>query len=51
MHTINDIVVRGRSYKNYSTRKFIIQKFHNMKISISDSTVDGTMHSVLYCNR
>ena len=33
MHTININVVRDRSYENFSTQKFIIQKFPNTKIS------------------
>ena len=32
MHTINTSMVRGRSYENFSTQKFIIRKFNNTKI-------------------
>ena len=32
MHTIN---ITGRSYETFSRRKFVIQKFHSMKISRS----------------
>ena len=35
MCTINVNVVRGRSYEKFSTRKLVIQKFHNTKISRS----------------
>ena len=31
MHTINVNVVRGRSYENFSTQKFIIQKFPDLQ--------------------
>ena len=33
MRTINTNVVQGRSYENFSTRKFVIQKICNAKIS------------------
>ena len=33
MCPINVNVVRGRSYENFSTQKFIIRKFPNTKIS------------------
>ena len=35
MHTINDNAVRGRSYENFLTRKFIIRNFLYTKISRS----------------
>ena len=43
MHTINANVVQGRSYENFSTRKFVIQKFCNTKIS--RSTVSQIRHT------
>ena len=35
MSTINANVVQGRSYESFSTRKFVIRKFCNAKISRS----------------
>ena len=33
MHTICVNMVKGCSYKDFSTQNFVIQKFYNMKIS------------------
>ena len=35
MGTVNVNVVRGRSYEKFSTQKFVIWKFYNMKTSRS----------------
>ena len=47
LHTINTNVVRGRSYENFYTRKFIVRKFLYIKISRSTVLKAMSCHGFL----
>ena len=48
MHTINANVVQGRSYKNFLTLKFVIQKFFSTQVSGSTVVTCNKMHYIKY---
>lgn len=49
--TINTNMVQGRSYKIFSMWKFVVKKFHNMKISISmvSFIIQTTLDLIEHC--